>query len=119
MYPLLNSIILAVCFMFNANIGFAHSLLEQQIPARNTTVTSPPEVRLIFSEPLEPAFCRVMIFDANNQQIDTAKAIVDATTAKVLTLPLPLLTAGIYTVKWSVVSTDGHRTKNSYQFTVH
>lgn len=98
-----------------APVVFAHAKPQQQSPLANAQVTEAKEIRLQFSETLEPAFCTLQLFNENGVKITLAKPTIED---KTLFVALPSLTKGRYTVKWSVVSVDGHRTKSSYHFFV-
>lgn len=97
---------------------WAHTKLLQQSPAANATVIAPAQVQLDFSAALEPAFGSIRLYNAKGEEIPLAKAAVGEQTPKTLTVALPKLAAGNYTIKWSVVAKDGHRSKNSYTFSV-
>jgi copper resistance protein C len=44
--------------------------------------------------------------------------MVDAKNAKHMTLALPKLAPGVYTVQWMSSALDGHKLARSYSFTV-
>jgi methionine-rich copper-binding protein CopC len=93
----------------------AHAALEQANPRVGSTVaTSPAEVRMWFSQALEPAFSGASIVEQAEP-----KAVVDPKDRKELVIPLIRpLPPGRYQVKWAVVSVDGHRTEGDFRFTV-
>lgn len=96
-------------------LALAHAKPQVQSPTANAVVSEVKEIRLQFSERLEPAFCTLTVFNAEGQKVVLDKPQIND---KTLVVPLPdNLAKGRYTVKWSVVSVDGHRTKSSYQFT--
>jgi len=97
----------------------AHSLLVRSQPERRATVTRPPEeVRLWFSERIEPAYARVSVWDAGGKQVDAGDAAVDQADATTLAVRTPGLRAGRYTVRYRVLSVDGHIVESSFDFTV-
>ena len=97
----------------------AHSLLVRSQPERRATVTRPPEeVRLWFSERIEPAYARVSVWDAGGKQVDAGDAAVDQADAATLAVRTPGLRAGRYTVRYRVLSVDGHIVESSFDFTV-
>ena len=97
----------------------AHSLLVRSQPERRATVTRPPEeVRLWFSERIEPAYARVSVWDAGGKQVDAGDAAVDQAGATTLAVRTPGLRAGRYTVRYRVLSVDGHIVESSFGFTV-
>ena len=97
----------------------AHSLLVRSQPERRATVTrAPDEVRLWFSERIEPAYARVSVWDAGGKQVDAGDAAVDQAGATTLAVRTPGLRAGRYTVRYRVLSVDGHIVESSFDFTV-
>jgi hypothetical protein len=97
----------------------AHAFLDRAEPAVGSTVTAAPaEVRMEFSEALEPAFSGAEVVDAHGDSVVSGKAAVDATDPKILDVKLKPLPAGAYSVHWHVVSVDTHRTEGNFTFTV-
>ena len=97
----------------------AHSLLVRSQPERRATVTRPPEeVRLWFSERIEPAYAQLSVWDAEGKQVDAGDAAVDPADSTTLTVRTPGLRAGRYTVRYRVLSVDGHVVESSFSFTV-
>ena len=97
----------------------AHALLQKSEPAQRATLTrAPPAVRLWFNERLEPAFSSLDVVDVGGRPVTTAAARVPARDPKLLELPLPALAPGVYTVRYKVLSVDGHAVKASFAFTV-
>jgi methionine-rich copper-binding protein CopC len=106
---------LAIC----AGTAQAHAKLETSEPKASSTLDSAPKaVRLQFNEPLEPAFSKIMLRDAANNEVALPKAEVDKSNAKVMSVPLPALRPGEYQVQWSTVSHDGHKAKGDFRFRV-
>ena len=111
----------AVAVLPGASIrcAFAHALLDKSEPARRATLTKPPAaVRLWFNERLEPAFSSLDVVDAAGRPVTTDSARVSARDQKLLELALPALAPGAYTVRYKVLSVDGHTVKASFPFTV-
>jgi copper resistance protein C len=97
----------------------AHAALVSSVPAQRATVTSPPpRVVLTFNERLEPAFTRVSVWDASGQQVDLKDGAVDPGNSKVVTVSLPPLRPGRYTIRYRVLSVDGHIVESSFFFSV-
>ncbi|AOJ41036.1 copper resistance protein CopC [Burkholderia lata] len=97
----------------------AHGKLESAAPATGSTVdTAPDTLRLAFNEDLEPAFSSVKVSDANGNAVTQDKAKVDAANPRVMTLAMPKLAPGAYTVQWAAMTADAHRTKGTYTFRV-
>ncbi|VWD53695.1 copper resistance protein C [Burkholderia lata] len=97
----------------------AHGKLESAAPATGSTVdTAPDTLRLTFNEDLEPAFSSVKVSDANGNAVTQEKAKVDAANPRVMTVVMPKLAPGAYTVQWVAMTADAHRTKGTYTFRV-
>lgn len=97
----------------------AHAQLEKASPPVGGTVTtSPSEIRLTFSEPVEAKLSSIRLTDAAGTPV-AAGAVADSADEKALVLklgqPLP---AGSYKVRWKVISVDSHKTEGSFGFTV-
>ena len=104
---------------FASQAAWAHASLLGATPAAGAQLDTPPkEVILHFSEKLEGAFCSIKVTDSSNQEVGTAKALLDANDATVMKLDLPLLQRASYSVHWSALTYDGHRKKGNYTFTV-
>jgi len=95
----------------------AHAFLDHADPRVGSTVDAPPSaVTLSFTEPIEPAFCRVDVEDGAGKKLATDGVRHPAPDR--LELPLPALSPGEYTVHWAVVSVDTHPTEGRFTFTV-
>jgi methionine-rich copper-binding protein CopC len=98
--------------------AFAHSKPKVMVPAANSTVASPKEVSVIFSEALDPKFSTLSLTDEKGTVIPTGKTIADPENHLHLSLPLPKLAPGTYYVHWISAAVDGHKMDGDYSFTV-
>jgi methionine-rich copper-binding protein CopC len=99
--------------------ALAHAFLDRAVPAVGSKVHGQPaEVRLLFSQPLEPAFSTIRVVDASGRQVDRKDKRLDPRDASVLKVSLPKLAPGIYRVVWRVLSVDTHVTAGDYTFEV-
>jgi methionine-rich copper-binding protein CopC len=97
----------------------AHAFLRDAEPSVGSTVqTSPSEVKIRFTENVEPAFSSIQVFDASNRQMDKRDVHLDRSDHAVLQVSLPRLAVGIYRVAWRVVSVDTHVTSGTFTFRV-
>jgi methionine-rich copper-binding protein CopC len=97
----------------------AHAILVKSTPARRAVLSRPPaRVQLWFNERLEPAFARLSVWDQRGRQVDERDASVGADDEKRLSVGLPTLEPGTYTVKFRVLSVDGHVVQGEFTFTV-
>ncbi len=99
--------------------ALAHAFLDRAVPAVGGKVHGKPaEVRLRFSQPLEPAFSSVQVLDAGGKQVDRKDKGLDPADPSVLRVSLPPLAPGVYRVVWRVLSVDTHVTEGDYSFEV-
>lgn len=102
-----------------AGLAHAHSGLQRaEPPAESTLERAPGEVKLHFSEQLEPAYSNVRVEDANGVQVDNQDSRVDRSNPLLLSASLKPLEAGVYTVIWRVLSVDSHVTEGRFTFRV-
>lgn len=98
-----------------AGPAFGHAHLSKSVPAAGSTVSTPSEIMLAFTEPLEAAFSTIELRDGAGKPVKTDKVEVKD---NVMRLPLKGLAAGQYTVNWKVLSVDTHKTDGKFIFTV-
>ena len=99
--------------------ALAHGKLESAVPASGSTVdVAPDALRLSFNEDLEPTFSSVKVSDASGAAVTKEKARVDASNPRAMTVAVPRLASGTYTVQWAVMTADSHKTKGTYTFKV-
>jgi methionine-rich copper-binding protein CopC len=97
----------------------AHAFLREAEPAVGSTVqTSPKEVRIRFTEKIEPAFSSIQVFDASGKEVDKRDVHLDHSDHALLHVSLPRLGVGIYKVIWRVVSVDTHVTNGNFTFRI-
>jgi len=112
-----------VCLALLAAVAvpaLAHGELLRSVPEANAMLDrSPAQVELFFSEPLEPSFSRISVFNANGVQVDVGDSRVDANDPTRLRVSIRSLPDGVYTVSWQVLSNvDGHVTSGAFPFAV-
>jgi copper resistance protein C len=112
--PFLLLLFLAV----SAPLAFAHSHPVSMDPAVNQTTPPPDKVTMHFSGDLEPKFSSITVSDAAGHVVNKDASVVSSSDAKLMTVALPPLAGGVYTVHWVAVSVDSHRTQGEYNFTV-
>ncbi|MDQ2651555.1 MAG: copper resistance protein CopC, partial [Chloroflexota bacterium] len=99
----------------------AHAALDRSEPASGAVLPdAPSEVRIWFTEPLEPRFTRADLLDAAGQPLPggTSQVAPDNDHLLILTLP-PDLPDGGYTVAWRNLSAaDGHTLQGYFGFAI-
>ena len=97
--------------------GWAHAFLDHTQPAVGSQINSAPaQVKIWFTEKLEPALSKIQVFDASDQEVDKRDVKIDKSNAALLTVSLPGLKPGKYKVVWRAVSVDTHVTNGSFTF---
>jgi methionine-rich copper-binding protein CopC len=97
----------------------AHAFLDHAAPAVGSQMRAAPfQVKLWFTEKLEPALSRIQVFDADGHEVDRRDVRPDASNAAILAVSLPALKAGKYKVVWRVVSLDTHVTNGTFSFEI-
>jgi methionine-rich copper-binding protein CopC len=98
-------------------IAHAHAQLQRTSPLVGSTVaSSPSEVRLWFSQALEPKFTTAQLRSGSGAVV--ASGAVDAADPKQIVIRVHALPAGSYKVFWKVLSVDSHHTEGSFGFEV-
>ena len=99
-----------------AQAAAAHAFLDHAAPRVGETVHgAPAEVRLRFTEELEPAFSTLRVVDKDGKQVDRKDKAVDS---RVMRVSVPQLPPGTYRVQWRALSVDTHVTEGDFTFTV-
>jgi copper resistance protein C len=97
-----------------ATPAFAHARLVSSDPAANAKVKPPGQIKLHFSESLEPAFSSAGLIDSAGKTVPVSRSVGGDT---ITLLPLTLK-PGAYKVTWQSVGQDTHRLTGSFGFTV-
>jgi methionine-rich copper-binding protein CopC len=96
----------------------AHAFLDEAVPKVGSSVSAPPkEIRITYTQPVEPAFSHIQLYDGQGQQVATGTAATDPANPQVLIVPVTgAMAPGHYEVKWDVVSVDTHHTDGHFPF---
>ena len=107
-----------VMFVFQ-QVAQAHAFLDHAEPRVGSTVSdSPTEVKIWFTEEVEPAFSVIQVKDDKGSEVDSSDTHVDPSNQKLLIVSVPKLSPGKYSVTWKVVASDTHHTQGTFSFTV-
>ena len=99
--------------------ALGHSGLQRAEPPVESKLKRPPsEVKLYFTERLEPAYSTIRVEDDNGAQVDRQDSHVDPSNSHVLRATLQLLEHGAYSVIWRVLSVDGKVSEGRFTFRV-
>jgi hypothetical protein len=112
-------VILALGALGHPGPAAAHAVLVRSTPAHRSVLAQAPErVDLWFNERLEPAYSTLSVWNEAGVQVDARDVAVGPDDARRLSVTLPRGAAGRYTVKYRVLSVDGHIVDSSLTFTV-
>lgn len=107
----------ALAFLWSTGAQ-AHTHLVAASPPEDVASPTPKQVRLEFSEPLQPMFSGFEVVGSDGIKV-LDKGAVDKTNRKLMTGAVKgPLKPGAYTVNWHAVSTDSHRTSGNYSFKI-
>lgn len=108
---------MAIC-MYTAP-AWAHSMLVKAEPPRRAVLAkAPAQVRLWFNEEIEGDYASLVVLDAEKRPVTEIHPQLAPDDRKSIVLPLPELVPGKYSVKFRVLSVDGHVVESSFDFTV-
>ncbi|HEY7228572.1 MAG TPA: copper resistance protein CopC [Nitrososphaeraceae archaeon] len=98
--------------------SFGHAFVINSNPSQSQSIPkSPQQVNVFFSEPVDLRFSHLKVLDSNGKQVDKGDVHHLQNDESSLTVSLPLLKDGTYTVSTNVLSqTDGHVTDNAFVF---
>ena len=96
--------------------AWAHATLLRTSPASGTRVASPPrQLTLTFDQQVRPISGGTSVTDATGRSVTDGAAHSASNDVDTMVIPLrPDLPDGDYTVRWQVVSTDGHLISGVY-----
>jgi len=115
----LGAVIVGATLLLGAGAAGGHAFLERAEPRVGSTVrTAPSQVRVWFTENLEPAFSTLEVWNQDGKRVDGGTAEVSPASPTMLQVPLKTLGPGTYRVKWRVLSVDTHVTEGNFTFRV-
>lgn len=100
--------------------ALAHARLQKAEPRVGGTVTaSPSEIRIEYSEGVEPNFSGINLATIDGTAVPVGKPAIDPQNQAVLIVKVDKkLAPGAYKVNWHVVAVDTYRTEGSFTFSV-
>ena len=115
----LRAVIVGATLLLGAGAAWGHAFLDRAEPRVGSTVrTAPSQVRVWFTENLEPAFSTLEVWNQDGKRVDGGPAEVSAASPTMLQVSLKTLGPGTYRVKWWVLSVDTHVTEGNFTFRV-
>jgi copper resistance protein C len=110
---------LLLLFLLFPALASAHAYLVKSVPpGRATLFTSPGKIQLWFNERLESRYSSASVLDSDGKRVDLDNAQVSSDDPKQLAIGVKQLQSGRYTVKFRVLSVDGHVVEQGFPFTI-
>jgi methionine-rich copper-binding protein CopC len=101
-----------------ATPAFAHAHLVSSSPADKAAVAPPDALTLTFSEAVELAFTKITLTAPAEVAVPLGTETLEPRGNSVSVPITGSLPAGAYSVEWSALSADGHKTSGAFSFTV-
>lgn len=117
----LSPVLLAIVLLLaGAGPASAHAgLVVSDPPAGAVLAGGPGSVGLRFTEVVEPGQSEIVVAGPDRRRLDGVRARRDPQDASRLVAALPAgLDRGTYTVRWRVLSIDGHPTDGGFRFAI-
>lgn len=99
----------------------AHAGLVKATPASRSTLSRAPDrIELCFNEKVELKFSSVRVLGPDGKELELGDLVFGSSGPKCIVAPIvgPGVAAGTYTVKYKVLSQDGHVVDYGYAYTV-
>jgi copper transport protein len=105
-----------------SGVASAHATLARSDPAADAILAygkAPTQLRLWFTEDVNPVLTKAIVVDHNNKEVDLHDSHVSSSDPRELDTGLQQLQPGFYVVIWKSVSAeDGHATAGNFLFRV-
>ena len=96
-----------------------HFGLSKSMPEAGSTVESPEEVRLWFTQIPQEGTVQIRVLEAADAGVHVMDAVQDQEDGRVFSIVLHgTLPPATYTVSWRGMSEDGHVVRETFDFTV-
>ncbi len=113
---IMRTILILFLTLASISMAQAHAFLDHAEPQVGSAVSAPVQVEIWMTKGIRSPYSSVQVFDAKGGEVDKKNVTVVGTT---MTVSLPKLVPGTYTVKWKAESDDcGHKTSGTFPFTV-
>jgi methionine-rich copper-binding protein CopC len=111
--------LIGLAMLVQASPVFAHAFLERASPPVGSELpVSPSAVTITYTEGVEPDFSTIEVRSAQGVRVDNADLHLAGGEQTKLSVSLPTLPPGQYTVIWHVTSVDTHKTEGRFAFSV-
>jgi len=97
----------------------AHAFLDHATPAVGSAVReAPAQIKLWFTQRLEPAFSTVQVQDHAGKRVDKGDVQVGGADRDLMSVSVQPLEPGTYRVTWRVLSVDTHVSQGDFTFDI-
>jgi hypothetical protein len=111
--------LLTIVLLLGPTPAWPHAYLVKSAPARRAVLLhAPTRVQLWFNERLEAQFSHLSVWNREGKQVDRGDVQVGPDDPKLLSVGVGPLAPGPYTVKFRVLSVDGHVVEEQFRFTI-
>ena len=102
------------------SIASAHAYIIKSTPSENEILDeSPGKVSIEFDETIQPNFNSIEVFDSAGKRVDQKHGRIDAKNHAIIESSLKKsLPDGTYSIRWRVVSSDGHPVQGTIPFQI-
>ena len=110
---------LTIVLLLGPAPAWPHAYLVKSAPARRAVLLyAPTRMQLWFNERLEAQFSHLSVWNREGKQVDSGDVQVGPDDLKLLSVGVGPLAPGPYTVKFRVLSVDGHVVEEQFPFTI-
>ncbi|QFY43394.1 copper resistance protein CopC [Candidatus Methylospira mobilis] len=100
-------------------VNLAHAILVESQPDKDAVISdAPDDVLLIFNDGVGQEYLALAVIDENGTRVDKHDAKLDFSDHSHLRASVSKLNPGRYTVRYRVLSADGHVVSGKYYFQV-
>lgn len=112
------SLIVLILFFVLPGFADAHAILTEANPPPDAHLQkAPKDIKLTFNERLQNELYYIKVYDSDGKQVIGHKTQLSPDHTGI-SLKLPVLKDGTYTVSYHIISADGHPIDQSYLFSV-
>jgi methionine-rich copper-binding protein CopC len=112
-------VVIAGSILLAPSAVLAHAYLVKSVPAQRAVLyRAPAKIQLWFNERLEPRYSSLSVSNSDGKPVAAGAAEIAAEDPKKLSVAVKPLPAGRYTIKFRVLSVDGHIAQDQFSFTI-
>lgn len=113
-----SAVLLSLGVVASAQPAGGHGVLLESVPRARETIAVVKRLDLRFNSRIEPAFSGLRLIGPSGEEMQLDAVVSETAGPNWLTASLPPLEPGLYTVRWRVLTVDGHLSGGSFSFRV-